>query len=306
MSELTESPCQGPECPRTATRRSPDKKLLLCATHSYQLKRHGEMTPLRQCAMDCGQMTDSRSDVCRRCRADLKDRGEGWCPNHGVLPTDQLGANGRCNVCNRVSNEAWRAVNRVVPKCAMGCGRNRQRGGSEICNPCFLELAENGMARCNRHGVMPGSNFRNGMCIECHAVTSDRSKRRPRRLMLAEQNDRCAICEKNLTTKNMCIDHDHSHDCGKNSGCAECRRMILCYGCNTMLGRYHDDPAMMTIAIGKSKTYDEEWLRAGIKYLEYWNAEMVRRGVRKYDVMSASIQWLFEQTAEVLAQMQSI
>jgi hypothetical protein len=68
-----------------------------------------------------------------------------------------------------------------------------------------------------------------------------------------------------------------------------------------MLGRYHDDPIMMKMAIGKSAGYSDELLESGIAYLKRWNAIMIERGVRKRDLAAETAQWMAEQMEEFLA-----
>jgi len=63
--------------------------------------------------------------------------------------------------------------------------------------------------------------------------------------MVAQQNGRCAICERK-PDQILCI--DHSHETGKV-------RALLCRKCNTGLGCYDDDPA---------------FARKAAAYLEYW------------------------------------
>jgi len=67
--------------------------------------------------------------------------------------------------------------------------------------------------------------------------------------MLAEQGNRCLICEEELTKP--CLDHVHDAE-GKIRG-------ILCSACNAMLGYAKDNPKI---------------LRAGARYLERQRLEV--------------------------------
>lgn len=57
--------------------------------------------------------------------------------------------------------------------------------------------------------------------------------------LLERQNGVCAICK--LPEKdnriNLAVDHDHSCCSGTKNSCGNCIRGLLCWGCNTTLGR---------------------------------------------------------------------
>lgn len=62
-------------------------------------------------------------------------------------------------------------------------------------------------------------------------------------LMLTHQGHRCAICEKDLRTVPQHLVHaDHCHATGNPRG-------ILCHRCNTSLGQFNDDPALLRRAV---------------------------------------------------------
>lgn len=67
--------------------------------------------------------------------------------------------------------------------------------------------------------------------------------------MLANQDNRCAICRAEFlghAKKN--IDHDHTC-CPTQMSCGKCVRGILCTECNHGLGRFRDDPEILQAAI---------------------------------------------------------
>ena len=66
--------------------------------------------------------------------------------------------------------------------------------------------------------------------------------------LLAQQNNRCAICrEESKDGKALSVDHDHSCCPGKKS-CGKCVRQLLCSGCNWMLGNAKDNPEILKAA----------------------------------------------------------
>lgn len=74
---------------------------------------------------------------------------------------------------------------------------------------------------------------------------------------LAAQGGRCAICrapEGCDGRKSLSIDHDHSC-CPPRTSCENCRRGLICHGCNLALGSMADDPDRLVAAA----TYLREW-----------------------------------------------
>lgn len=71
--------------------------------------------------------------------------------------------------------------------------------------------------------------------------------------MLAEQGGLCYLCEQPPTGKhNGAVLHtDHDHETGVV-------RRLICYGCNTGLGKFHDDPALLR----RAAAYIEEFRAA--------------------------------------------
>ena len=64
--------------------------------------------------------------------------------------------------------------------------------------------------------------------------------------MLAKQNSKCVICEKDLLER-IAIDHNHSCCEGRYS-CGKCVRGILCTNCNLGLGNFKDNPKILIAA----------------------------------------------------------
>lgn len=58
--------------------------------------------------------------------------------------------------------------------------------------------------------------------------------------MLKEQDGRCAICDQPAGRRRLAV--DHKHETGKIRG-------LLCTGCNTALGLFGDNTAVLRAAI---------------------------------------------------------
>lgn len=69
---------------------------------------------------------------------------------------------------------------------------------------------------------------------------------------LDAQDGSCAICRCKISKADkikgrMFIDHDHACCPGKSS-CGSCLRGLLCFNCNTGLGKFNDDPSLLAAA----------------------------------------------------------
>ena len=56
--------------------------------------------------------------------------------------------------------------------------------------------------------------------------------------LLEAQNHRCAICRRGLAETTRALAADHDHTTGRVRG-------LLCLDCNTGLGKFRDDPALL-------------------------------------------------------------
>lgn len=67
--------------------------------------------------------------------------------------------------------------------------------------------------------------------------------------LLEAQGGVCAICKGTSGTKRFAVDHDHSCCPDIGTSCGKCIRGLLCSACNTALGSFRDDPAILWSAI---------------------------------------------------------
>ncbi|AEJ94163.1 endonuclease VII [Mycobacterium phage Thibault] len=120
--------------------------------------------------------------------------------------------------------------------------------------------------------------------------------------LMEEQDYRCAACSEPLSwdgdpgTRRACVDHDHAC-CPGTLSCGKCLRSILCNGCNVLLGRIEGNPFIKRREVEARFATERPWL---VEYRDRWDAEMVRRGVRRPVVADVMTQWFFAQVEEVL------
>jgi hypothetical protein len=92
-------------------------------------------------------------------------------------------------------------------------------------------------------------------------LTLDEYERR-----VKEQNNLCAICKKEESTVSkgrvikLSLDHDHQCCLGKKS-CGRCIRSLLCFRCNSILGKAKEDISLLENLIGYLKKWNEKNIR---------------------------------------------
>ena len=81
--------------------------------------------------------------------------------------------------------------------------------------------------------------------------------------MVAGQSGLCAICKKlppktkAYSSERLIIDHDHAC-CPLNKSCPECRRGLLCQGCNRGLGFFKDNEDALISAAQYLRNFREK------------------------------------------------
>lgn len=67
--------------------------------------------------------------------------------------------------------------------------------------------------------------------------------------MWADQDNKCAICSKELTDGKLGAHVDHDHKCcDSKSSCGKCIRGILCMDCNNLIERAKEDELILIAA----------------------------------------------------------
>jgi Recombination endonuclease VII len=59
-----------------------------------------------------------------------------------------------------------------------------------------------------------------------------------------EQRGCCYLCEEPMDPRMAVVDHNHEH-CGPKRSCPECWRGLAHPRCNTFIGAYRNDPALI-------------------------------------------------------------
>jgi hypothetical protein len=117
-------------------------------------------------------------------------------------------------VCLECNQPQW--------SCEVYSSTIRKKKATCVCKPChkrkYREAGE-------RRGDLRERNWRN-RGIEFTQAEYD--------IMLAEQDGKCAGCNGECSTgRALCLDHDHAT--GRVRG-------LLCFNCNSLLGKVKDDP----------------------------------------------------------------
>ena len=144
----------------------------------------------------------------------------------------------------------------------------------KTCTKCLEEKTEDAfLVKRGHHGG------RSTWCKACHNLTNGEwkknnpeSTRNSRllnkfnlplsryNLLMTEQNGLCAIClqPEIVMSRNkiraLAVDHDRSC-CPGQTSCGACVRGLLCHACNTALGKFKDDVAIMERAINYIKQH---------------------------------------------------
>lgn len=129
-----------------------------------------------------------------------------------------------------------------------GDSRVRDEHGRKRCTSCLTwrDVGEFGKAPRSADKLHPH-------CYRCHrasvlrrtyGITIEQYEK-----MLADQGGVCALCRKtNRDGRLLAVDHDHTCCPGRRS-CGSCARSLLCTKCNTGLGAFGDDIALLAAAI---------------------------------------------------------
>ena len=123
------------------------------------------------------------------------------------------------------------------------CGREVH--AKKLCHTHYMRLRRNGHTKIIKTKDVDRTYY-------AHKVTKGQKN-----VMLINQAYMCAICDyrfKNATEAR--IDHEH-HMCEHyyRHSCDECRRKLLCNGCNTALGSFKDNQENLQRAIEYLKLY---------------------------------------------------
>lgn len=153
--------------------------------------------------------------------------------------------------CNKHYKRLLRNGDPLVARRIRGLIRDPE--GRKRCVGCqeWLPLTSFGANKNNSDGL--GSN-----CRPCNVAYQRMRKfgltNQAWLALLAKQGGRCAICgTADPGPKTWHVDHDHSccptpHRTSATT-CGKCVRGLLCHLCNTALGGFRDDPAVLRAAI---------------------------------------------------------
>lgn len=139
--------------------------------------------------------------------------------------------------------------------------------GTKYCSRCVERLP---ISKFHRN-----SKTKSGLDVACKgcrtrywvpAKAADAAMRRKYKMSLSEyeeilesQGGACAICgTAGDSGKRLAVDHDHTCCPGYEETCGKCVRGLLCFRCNSTLGRMDDDPSLLEAAARYIRSYGKE------------------------------------------------
>ena len=169
---------------------------------------------------------------CSSCKREL--------PESEFPPSVFARGSGQCRACHRErmrrvlatpeGREAKRESNRRRRATPEGLEANREASRRFRATPEGLEV-NRARSRLSRYGLTE------------EAIAA----------MLVAQGGRCAICgtdEPGGRNSTWHVDHDHACCAGRVTCGGKCIRGLLCTRCNTGLGQFRDNPAILESALG--------------------------------------------------------
>lgn len=128
----------------------------------------------------------------------------------------------------------------------------------KVCVSCRTEKPITEFPTRRSRAAIPIPPIVRSNCKKCSNVRTVGSRRRARGItpaqyqkMVTLQCGTCAICGQPETAARRSLNTDHCHKLGTN-------RDLLCSRCNTGLGLFQDDPALLAVAIDYLKEWAEK------------------------------------------------
>lgn len=174
----------------------------------------GDLVEQRTCAVDGCERRYSARGFCHQHYVRWRNTGDCGPAEFRVVTDSRIrdeDGRKRCTRCGR-----WREVGRFYRAATAADGLHSH------CDTCYQSR----------------------MLREVYGVTLDWYE-----ATLAAQGNGCAICGGlNGNGRMLCVDHDHGCCPGKKA-CGRCARSLLCTKCNTGIGMFGDDIALLQAAI---------------------------------------------------------
>ncbi|MFF2714689.1 endonuclease domain-containing protein [Paenarthrobacter sp. NPDC058040] len=255
-------------------RPSEARDSLLCSPHDRQLKKNGDLKPIRRVNTPDGPCTGPGPGE-TLCGRPITNKGLGLCSGHyaqhhkgkdltplkvvrkrgdvasclfpGCRYNDAPGGEGYCH-------HHWRQNKNGHPLTPLQGSSHRGRSvlrrdenGNKLCIGCVEWKPENGFSKAS--AATDGLNY---ICRQCHS-----SKRRNRvygigldeyEALLFAQNGHCRLCP-HTPNAEMPLVVDHNHKCCPGpASCGHCIRGLLCQRCNQGLGLLQENAEILLLA----------------------------------------------------------
>jgi len=123
--------------------------------------------------------------------------------------------------------------------------RARSIDGKKICYSCSKWKEESEFSV--RKGTDDGLHHECKDCVTGRRLPKYNLTLEQYKEMVESQGGVCAIC---LKPPSRAFDIDHDHNCcPQDTSCGKCVRGLLCFNCNSALGKFKDDPDSLRRAV---------------------------------------------------------
>ena len=122
----------------------------------------------------------------------------------------------------------------AIPLDNFHMSKGHSAGRAAVCKPCQASYSANWYQQNKERRKQ---EMRVNAYMRQYGITIEEYE-----ILVAEQNNGCAICNASTGSNGKRLSVDHNHQTGEVRG-------LLCDDCNTALGKFKDDPSLLAKAI---------------------------------------------------------